>query len=136
MEMQLFESTPYRLDKRRGMPHMYVLVISKDANFRRLVTANLVIRGHLAVGVSSLNEAARLVSNAKPQLVVFSHTGPLPDGQLRALREAENLEDVPLVVISTETPDSALLAKWDVDDYVVPYDVQDMVERMSPWLSS
>ena len=115
---------------------MYVLVISNEANFRRLVTANLVVRGHLAVGVSSLQEATRLVRKVKPSLVVLSHAGPLPDGALRSLREMEALEDIPLVVISAEVPDSEALERWGVDDYLAPYDVRDMVERMSPWLAS
>lgn len=134
--MQSIYPTEYQRDQHRGVPHMYVLVIAREVNFRRLVTANLVIRGHLAVGVSSLQEAERLVRKVKPSLVVFSHAGSPPDGELRSLREAENLEDVPLVVISAEMPASESLEKWHVDDYLVPHDVRDMVERMSPWLAS
>lgn len=114
---------------------MYVLVISKELSFRRLVVANLVIRGYLAVGVASVEEARRLVENVKPKLVVLSKAGRVSDGEMRLLREVETLSPVPLIVISAETPDVEMMRRWDIDDHLLPLDVQDMVEKMSAWLT-
>ncbi|HOA24844.1 MAG TPA: hypothetical protein PK801_01995 [Aggregatilineales bacterium] len=119
-----------------GMPHMYVLVISKELSFRRLVVANLVIRGYLAVGVANVEEARRLVENVKPKLVVLSKAGRVSDGEMRLLREVEMLAMVPLIVISAETPDAEMMRRWDIDDHLLPLDVQDMVEKMSVWLTA
>lgn len=114
---------------------MYVLVISKELTFRRLVVANLVIRGHLAVGVASVDEARRLVENVQPKLVVLSKAGRVSDGEARSLREVAALASVPLLVISAESPDAEVMQRWEIEDHLLPLDVQDMVDKMSAWLT-
>lgn len=119
-----------------GKTHMYVLVVSKELNFRRLIVANLVIRGHLAVGVSSVQEAQRLIENVPPRLVVLSKARRISDDEMRRLRESNGLGSVPLLLISAESPDTDLMRRWDIREHVLPRDVREMVDRMSPWLAA
>jgi hypothetical protein len=48
----------------------FVLVISRDANCRRLYVDNLVRRGYIVVGVASADEAEKLLANVTPNLVL------------------------------------------------------------------
>lgn len=113
---------------------MYVLVISRELNFRRLIVSNLVIRGYLAVGVSSVQEAERLVENVIPKLVIISHLNWVPDKEIQALREVDGLSAVPLLLISAEHPDEEMTEKWDIDSHLLPHDVDQIVSRLSSWL--
>jgi hypothetical protein len=49
----------------------YVLVVSKDANCRRLFVDNFVRRSHVAVGIASVEEGDRLLQRAAPEPIVI-----------------------------------------------------------------
>lgn len=114
---------------------MYVLVVSRELNFRRLIVSNLVIRGYLAVGVASVQEAHRLISNASPRLVIISHLNRVPESDIQGLRQADGLKSVPLMIISAEPPDSGMMEKWDVYDHLLPHDVDQIAMKLSPLLA-
>lgn len=81
---------------------MYVLVISSNANARRLYVTNLVARGYLAVGVASLEQAYPLIAQHRPGLTVLCQLPLADEPGVRAVLADETLRDTPLVVASID----------------------------------
>jgi DNA-binding NtrC family response regulator len=113
----------------------YVLVVSQDGTYRRLLVDNLVRRSFVAVGVASLAESERLIQNTPPGLILIY--GELADykPELARIHSADRLAHIPVVLISADT----LSAFQKEQDNVVAHfadssDLRRLVERLRPWL--
>jgi DNA-binding NtrC family response regulator len=86
---------------------MYVLVICRDANARRLYVANLVARGYLAVGVGSLAQARPLIAQHQPGVTVLCQLPLAHESEVQAVLSDDVLQETPLVLasIAGQAPD-------------------------------
>ena len=111
-----------------------VLVISRDANCRKLYVDNLVRRGYIMVGVASADEAEKLLANVTPNLVLVCCMPTHYEQDIEKLRVKYELT-VPILLMVRDKPDPVWVAKWDVTvrpDY--PIDLRQLAELLQPWL--
>jgi DNA-binding NtrC family response regulator len=111
-----------------------VLVISRDANCRKLYVDNLVRRGYIVVGVASADEAERLIANVTPNLVLVCCMPTHYELDIERLRVKYELIS-PILLMVRDKPDPVWVAKWDVTvrpDY--PIDLRQLAELLQPWL--
>jgi len=99
---------------------MYVLVFSSDANCRRFCVDNLVIRGYLAAGLASPKEAALLLQNTQPGLIVVcTSSDEARDHQMiRDIRNVQRFTSVPLLLMGPHIPDPDLMDELGIDAYI------------------
>jgi DNA-binding NtrC family response regulator len=112
----------------------FVLVISRDANCRRLYVDNLVRRGYIVVGVASADEAEKLLANVTPNLVLVCCSPTRYEQDIEKLRTKHQLT-LPILLMVRDKPDPVWVAKWNVivrPDY--PIDLQQLAELLQPWL--
>jgi hypothetical protein len=116
----------------------FIMVVSRSANFRRLCVDNLVIRGHLAVGVASADEGKRLLQGNKlPDLILvcsdLEHNAP----DIQQFRNSSRLASVPVVLVSPDKPDPKWAVEWKIASHIpYPLDARSLVGKLSPWLKS
>jgi DNA-binding NtrC family response regulator len=117
---------------------MYVLVISRDRNYRRLYVDNLVIRGYPAVGIANVEEGTRLLRNQPPFLIVVCQASEMEEDGISLIRDIPQLASTPIVLSNTHPPDYEWMAKWGIEDFILfgEEDVQHLVKRLAPWLPS
>ncbi len=116
---------------------MYTLVIAHSSGCRKLIVRNLTIRGHLAVGVSTLSEARELLQRALPRLIVICEVAETPDRDVAEVRENPQLASVPVLVVSAEVPGPRWLDKWNVASFLpTSAGVPELIRLMEPWLPS
>jgi DNA-binding NtrC family response regulator len=114
---------------------IFVLVVSQKANFRRLCVDNLVIRGHLAVGIASAEEGKKLLQQQSPDLVLLCSDQEHSEVDLYRLRASAALANVPVVLVSTEKPDPTWVKRWHISSYIpYPLDARTLVDILQPWL--
>jgi len=112
----------------------FVLVISRDANCRRLYVDNLVRRGYIVVGVASADEAEKLLANVTPNLVLVCCIPTRYEQDIEKLRTKYQLT-LPILLMVRDKPDPVWVAKWNVivrPDY--PIDLRQLAELLQPWL--
>ena len=112
----------------------FVLVISRDANCRKLYVDNLVRRGYIMVGVASADEAEKLLANVTPNLVLVCCMPTHYEQDIEKLRAKYELTS-PILLMVRDKPDPVWIAKWDVTvrpDY--PIDLRQLAELLQPWL--
>lgn len=116
---------------------MYVLVISRDRNCRRIHVDNLIARGFLAVGVSSVEGGLRLMQSHPPSLVVVCQMPEIEEDEIVHIRSVPELASTPVVLSNGDTPDPEWMAEWGIEAFI-PFgeDVRHLIERLSPWLPS
>jgi DNA-binding response OmpR family regulator len=114
---------------------MYILVISRETDCRKLWVDNLVIRGHLAVGVASLTEAKRLLHNVSPGLILVCQIPDLQEMTMEEIRGVDKLNSTPLVLLSAEAPDPQWMARWNIASHLPsPVDPRQLTVLLAPWL--
>jgi DNA-binding response OmpR family regulator len=112
----------------------YVLVVSRNANCRRLYVDNLVRRGYLAVGVASAGEAGMLLETVGPDLILICCMSTGYEADVEQFRANHKLE-ARIVFISQDLPDPAWAARWRVlTSAADPMDVRLLTETLRPWL--
>lgn len=117
---------------------MYILVISRDRNCRRLYVDNLVIRGYPAVGITNVEEGTRLLHNQPPILIVVCQVSEMDEDGIRLIRSMPRLASTPIVLSNTHPPDYEWMAKWGIEDFILfgEEDIQHLIRRLAPWLPS
>ena len=111
-----------------------VLVISRDANCRKLYVDNLVRRGYIVVGVASADEAEKLLANVTPNLILVCCMPIHYEQDIEKLRLKYELT-CPILLMVRDKPDPVWTAKWAVTvrpDY--PIDLRQLAELLQPWL--
>jgi DNA-binding NtrC family response regulator len=113
----------------------YVLVVSQDSAYRRLLVDNLVLRGFVAVGVAGLAESEQLIQNTPPGMILIYGEPADYQPELVRIHSADRLAHIPVVLISAGTL-SAIRTEQDniVAHFAASPDLRHVVERLRPWL--
>lgn len=113
----------------------FVLVISRDTNFRKFCVDNLVVRGYLAVGLTSAIEGQKLLENSTPQLVILYCVAERFKHEVYQLRNTYGISTTPIILIDANSVDPKWLAKWNIASQLdYPVDARKLVNLLHPWL--
>lgn len=109
-----------------------VLVVEDDKEIRALVKSSLEVEGFEVLTAVSIGEAQRMISNAKPELIILDLG--LPDGDgvelVHCVRKEQNL---PIIIISARDQEAQKIRLLDAgaDDYLSkPFGVQELLARI------
>ena len=109
-----------------------VLVVEDDKEIRALVKSSLEVEGFEVLTAVSIGEAQRMISNAKPELIILDLG--LPDGDgvelVHSVRKEHNL---PIIIISARDQETQKIRLLDAgaDDYLTkPFGVQELLARI------
>jgi len=112
---------------------LLVLVVDDDRAVSKLLRYNLETKDIRVIEVATGLDGIRVLSEARVDLVLLDLR--LPDfngwGILSLLRLTESLSHIPVIVISIEPPDTALIAQLQPDEYIQkPFDTRDLLMRV------
>ncbi len=110
-----------------------ILVVEDDPNIARGLTMNLGLEGFRTVIAADGEEALRMATSQRPELIVLDLMLPKIDG-LEVIRRLRALsEDVPIVVLSAkgDEADKVLALSLGADDYVTkPFGLAELIARI------
>jgi hypothetical protein len=114
----------------------FVLVIAQEANVRRFCVDNLVIRGHLAVGMARIvDECQELLATQVPESVLMCGEPEQLERDLELFRSLHQLSFVRIVVISKDRPSAEWMTRWHIAAHIPSFpDAGDLVDILRPWL--
>ncbi len=123
----------------RGAKRLSVLVVDDDQALSKLIRHNLEVTGTRVVEAASGFDCIRILHQAKVDLILLDIR--LPDfngwGILSLLRLTEPLCHIPVIVVSVEPPNMALIEQFRPDDYIQkPFDIRDLLVRMTKVVGS
>ena len=118
---------------------MSVLVVEDDQAISKLMRHNLEGVDTKVVEAATGLECIKILHQAKVDLILLDLR--LPDfngwGILSLLRLTESLRDIPVIVVSVEPPNTALVEQFSPDDYVQkPFDMRDLLVRVRKVIGS
>jgi len=109
-----------------------VLVVEDDREIRALMQSSLTVEGFTVQTAVSLSEAAALLHNAPPDVVLLDLG--LPDGDgLELVRQIRQSLSLPIIIISARHQEAQKILALDAgaDDYLVkPFSVGELLARM------
>ncbi len=116
-----------------------VLVVDDDPAIVRLIRHNLKDKGIQVLEATSGLDCMRILRETKVNLVLLDIK--LPDfngwGILSLLRLTEPLRHIPVVMVSVEPPDTALIKQFQPDDYIQkPFDIRELLARVGRVIGS
>jgi CheY-like chemotaxis protein len=116
-----------------------VLVVDDDQTISRLIKHNLEGNGTRVVEAASGLECIKALHQAKVDLILMDLR--LPDfngwGILSLLRLTEPLHDIPVIMVSVEPPNAALMEQFSPNDYIQkPFDMRDLLVRVKKVIGS
>ncbi len=116
-----------------------VLVVEDDRAMSKLIRRNLEGAGTQVVEAASGLDCIRILHQTRVDLILLDIR--LPDfngwGILSLLRLTGSLHDIPVIVVSVEPPDTALIEKLSPDDYIQkPFDMRDLLVRVKKVIGS
>jgi DNA-binding response OmpR family regulator len=122
----------------RGNPAS-VLVVEDDQEISRLLKHNLEDQNTRVVEVATGLDCIKTIYEARVDLVLLDLR--LPDfngwGILSLLRFTASLHHIPVIVVSVEPPNTALIEQLKPNDYVQkPFDIRDLVRRVRRVMNS
>jgi DNA-binding response OmpR family regulator len=113
----------------------FILVFANDSSCRRLFVDNLVMRGYVAVGSASVNEAHTLLEHQLPELIVVCCVHSGQEETIVELRNLPALDNVPILIASADPPDREWMKAWHVSSALpYPMDLRKLVQYLKPWL--
>ncbi len=117
----------------RGKNRCSVLVVDDDRAISKVIKRNLEDEDTEVVEVATGLDCIRIVHEAKVDLILLDLK--LPDfngwGILSLLRLTEPLRHIPVIVVSVEPPNTALMEQFQLDDYIQkPFDMRDLLARV------
>ncbi len=123
----------------RGRKQFSVLIVDDDLALSKLIRHNLEVTGTQVVEAASGFDCIRILHQAKVELILLDLR--LPDfngwGILSLLRLTEPLCHIPVIVISVEPPNVALIEQFRPDDYIQkPFDIRDLMVRIKKVVDS
>ncbi len=112
---------------------LLILVVDDDRAVSKLIRYNLETKDVRVIEAATGMDGIRVLSEARVDLVLLDLR--LPDfngwGILSLLRLTESLSHIPVIVISIEPPDTALIAQLRPDEYIQkPFDTRDLLMRV------
>ena len=113
------------------------LVICSNTNIRKFYVANLVMRGHFALGAPNLaNQDADFWPREAPELVVIWGSESQMEDDIGLLQLHYSVP-IPIVVIDNDAPSQEWMRVWGIVAYTDNlWDSQHLVGFLSQWLSS
>ena len=110
-----------------------VLVVDDDQAISKLIRHNLEDKCIQVVEAATGLDCMRILHEERVDLILLDLG--LPDfngwGILSLLRLTEPLHHIPVIVVSVEPPDTALIEQFRPDDYVQkPFDMRDLLVRV------
>ena len=122
-----------------GANRLSVLVVDDDRAISKLIRHNLEDKGTQVVEAATGLDCIRILQEARVDLILLDLR--LPDfngwGILSLIRLTEPLCHIPVIVISVEPPDTALIEQFKPEDYIQkPFDMRDLVVRVRKVIGS
>lgn len=122
----------------RSANRFSVLVVDDDRTMGHLIRRNLENEDTQVVEATTGLDCIRILHEAKVDLIVLDLR--LPDfsgwGILSLLRLTEPLRHIPVIVVTAEPPDTALIEQFRPDDYIQkPFDMRDLLVRVRKVIS-
>lgn len=110
-----------------------VLVVDDDREISRLIKYNLEDNDTQVLQANSALEAIRILLDGRVSLVLLDLK--LPDfngwGILSLLKLTESLARIPVIVVSVEPVNRAMVERFRPDDYIQkPFDMRDLLTRV------
>ena len=110
-----------------------VLIVDDDRAIIKMLRRNLEDKSTQIVEAATGLDCIRILREARVDLVVLDLQ--LPDfngwGILSLLRLTEPLRHIPVIMVSAEPPDTALIKQFRPDDYIQkPFDMRDLLLRV------
>lgn len=121
-------------DKENHGNRRSILVVDDNRSISRLLRQNLEDADTEVIEVASGLECISMLQSSRVDLVLLDVR--LPDfngwGILSLLRLTEALSDLPVIVVSEEPPNTALMERLHPEDYIQkPFDMRDLVVRVA-----
>ena len=110
-----------------------ILLVEDDPSIARGLVMNLQLEGFRAVAAADGEEALRLATSQRPDLIILDMMLPKIDGLEVIRRLREKNEDVPIVVLSAKSDeaDKVLALSLGADDYVTkPFGLAELLARI------
>jgi len=122
----------------RGANRFSVLVVDDDRAMSNLIRRNLEDKDTQVVEAATGLDCIRILHEARVDLIILDLR--LPDfngwGILSLLRLTEPLRHIPVIVVTVEPPDTALIEQFKPDDYIQkPFDMRDLLVRVRKVIS-
>ena len=116
-----------------------VMIVDDDPSLSKLIRRNLEDTNARVIEVASGLECMRMVHKAKVDLILLDIK--LPDfsgwGILSLLRLTEPFHKIPVIIVSVESPITALINQFKPNDYIKkPFDVRDLLGRVGKIIDS
>ena len=116
-----------------------VLVVEDDQAISKLIRNNLEDRYTRVFEAATGLECIRILGQDKVDLILLD-VG-LPDfsgwGILSLLRLTATMRHIPIILVSAEPPDRALVERLQPDDYIQkPFDIRNLLARMKKVIAS
>ncbi len=116
-----------------------VLVVDDDRAIIKMLRRNLEDKATRVVEAATGLDCIRILHEAKVDLIVLDLK--LPDfngwGILSLLRLTEPLRHIPVIMLSVEPPNTALIERLRPDDYIQkPFDMRDLLMRVRKVIGS
>ena len=116
-----------------GEKRCSVLVVDDDQAISKLIRHNLEDEDIQVVEAASGLDCIRMLHEARVDLILLDLR--LPDfngwGILSLLRLTEPLRHIPVIVVSVEPPNTALIEQFRPDEYIQkPFDMRDLLARV------
>ncbi len=116
-----------------------ILLIDDDREITSLIRRNLEDKGTQVVEAATGLDCMRILCEARVDLIVLDIRLPDFSGWaiLSLLRLTESLRHIPVIVVSVEPPDTALIEQFRPDDYIQkPFDIRDLLARVRKVIGS
>jgi len=122
-----------------GANRLSVLVVDDDQALSKLIRHNLEDKDTQVVEAATALECIRILHEARVDLILLDLR--LPDfngwGILSLIRLTEPLRHIPVIVVSVEPPNIALMEQLKPDDYIQkPFDMRDLLVRVRKVIGS
>lgn len=101
----------------------FILIVAANALYGRLLVANLTVRNFHAASAVGPEQAALLAQNLPASLLLVCANGEATGEVLAALRGYEALADLPLILISHESPPHEWISEYRLST-IVKYPIQ------------
>ena len=116
-----------------GEKPILILVVDDDVTVSKLVRRNLEDEDTQVVEAATGLDCIRMLYETRVDLILLDMN--LPDfsgwGILSLLRLSEPLSHIPVIIVSVEPPNTALVEQLRPDDYIQkPFDTRDLMMRV------
>lgn len=113
------------------MPHT-ILLVDDEPRYLRLMEANLVTEGYLALKATNGQEAVNIVAEKHPDLVLLDVMMPVLDG-FEACRRIREFSNVPIIMVTARGSENDRVHGLDLgaDDYIIkPFSATELMARV------